>query len=258
MDIIFGEVEIYLPESIKSISMARNLLDLLEDEIVSGWVCKHCGCTESSPCPGGCSWVAPNVCSRCIAEGAPEIPESSVTQKQNIIAPPVKVSDTKKPETQGSNTTADSKSSGATVNIIHPEDLKLHSFKHDKNKMQQYKSLFFQELPDGRVVLEYHNAHYYTTKELVLRLPYPFPKRYFKKNGWSSSVKMAFKTYRRYLAETTAKTQTLQSSASGSSSEDLDPDYAFKPFGLNRLTKTSGDGEKIEQEYIDDVARVQQ
>lgn len=32
-----------------------------------------------------------------------------------------------------------------------------------------------------------------------------------------------------------------------------DPDRAFKPFGLNKLTQTSGDGEKIEQEYIDEV-----
>lgn len=31
------------------------------------WKCRKCGCTNSRACPGGCSWVAPNLCSRCVA-----------------------------------------------------------------------------------------------------------------------------------------------------------------------------------------------
>jgi len=27
--------------------------------------CMFCGCTDDHACPGGCSWVAPEVCSRC-------------------------------------------------------------------------------------------------------------------------------------------------------------------------------------------------
>lgn len=27
--------------------------------------CIYCGCTEYSPCPGGCAWVVPYVCSAC-------------------------------------------------------------------------------------------------------------------------------------------------------------------------------------------------
>jgi len=27
--------------------------------------CTGCGCTDAQSCPGGCTWVAPNVCSRC-------------------------------------------------------------------------------------------------------------------------------------------------------------------------------------------------
>lgn len=27
--------------------------------------CKHCGCTDDQACPGGCHWVAPEVCSAC-------------------------------------------------------------------------------------------------------------------------------------------------------------------------------------------------
>ncbi|MEY2161328.1 hypothetical protein [Rhodanobacter sp. FW106-PBR-LB-2-11] len=27
--------------------------------------CRVCGCTESFACPGGCSWVEPDLCSAC-------------------------------------------------------------------------------------------------------------------------------------------------------------------------------------------------
>ncbi len=28
-------------------------------------VCAVCGCTDEHACPGGCAWVAPNLCSAC-------------------------------------------------------------------------------------------------------------------------------------------------------------------------------------------------
>lgn len=31
-------------------------------------ICQHCGCTDEQPCPGGCYWVAPNICSDCAQE----------------------------------------------------------------------------------------------------------------------------------------------------------------------------------------------
>lgn len=87
--------------------------------------------------------------------------------------------------------------------VLRPDDLKLPAFEYDKAKMNSYKTIFFQELPDGRVVIEYSNAHYYTTKEAVMKIPcHPFPVKYFsKENGWSSTVEQAFKNYRKYLAE---------------------------------------------------------
>ena len=27
--------------------------------------CMGCGCTDDNPCPGGCAWVAPGICSCC-------------------------------------------------------------------------------------------------------------------------------------------------------------------------------------------------
>ncbi len=83
-----------------------------------------------------------------------------------------------------------------------PKDLKIPKFEYDKGLRRQYGLVFFTELPDGRVVIEYGMAHYYTTKEKVLQIPFPFPKKYFsKENGWSSTIEIAFKKYRRYLAE---------------------------------------------------------
>lgn len=29
-------------------------------------VCRVCGCTQHNACPGGCYWVAPNLCSVCL------------------------------------------------------------------------------------------------------------------------------------------------------------------------------------------------
>jgi hypothetical protein len=29
-------------------------------------VCRECGCTDERACPGGCSWVEPDLCSACV------------------------------------------------------------------------------------------------------------------------------------------------------------------------------------------------
>ena len=330
IQIQFGDIVMTLPKSIEAISTARDLLDMLEESIVSKWVCKHCGCTENTPCPGGCFWVAPNLCSRCAAENTPEVPEpetlrnvsvpareSAITTEQNLkgivrrdvihdspltlfppddckfknnTAPPAKVLDTLKSETQGS-TTADSHSAGATdshhgvgegekhddisqsssteqrdstqqqkqpakqktklgtpgtFGIMHPSDLKLPAFEYDKNKMQQYKTIFFQELSDGRVALDYCDSHYYATKDAVLQIPYPFPQNYFsKENGWSSSVEQAFKKYRMYLAEQEQQQQLAEpEKEKEKQTVDLD-EWKYKPF-LKTNTRTNYDGNKVE------------
>lgn len=35
------------------------------ERVASEPVCRVCGCTEDNACPGGCSWVEENLCSRC-------------------------------------------------------------------------------------------------------------------------------------------------------------------------------------------------
>ena len=31
-------------------------------------ICRVCGCTDFSPCPGGCAWVQPDLCSSCATD----------------------------------------------------------------------------------------------------------------------------------------------------------------------------------------------
>lgn len=42
---------------------ARNMPD------TSSWKCDKCGCTDTTPCEGGCAWVAENKCSKCYPPG---------------------------------------------------------------------------------------------------------------------------------------------------------------------------------------------
>ena len=32
--------------------------------------CRVCGCTDAHACPGGCYWVAPDLCSACAMKAA--------------------------------------------------------------------------------------------------------------------------------------------------------------------------------------------
>lgn len=88
--------------------------------------------------------------------------------------------------------------------VLRPEDLKIPPFQYEKSNIQHYLKISFCEIADGRVVIEYSGSKYFTTIQNVLKIPYPLPpaSKYFNKdNGWSSSIEMAFKTYRKYLAE---------------------------------------------------------
>lgn len=159
------------------------------------------------------------------------------SRKRKHIAPPAKVSEATKPETQGSKT-PDSNSGGAIDNhkverkrsagqerskaaiqlnshailqncvtprndILHPSDLKIAKFDYDLlAKTRKYKTMEVLELPDDKVVLKYGATRYYSTKEKVMQIPFPFQRGQFnKENGWSSTVEQAFKMYRKYLAE---------------------------------------------------------
>ena len=49
-----------------------------EEESLKERTCLICGCTDSKACKGGCSWLLPEVCSKCITETVPECIEALV------------------------------------------------------------------------------------------------------------------------------------------------------------------------------------
>lgn len=131
----------------------------------------------------------------------------------------------------------------AHTQIISPSDLKLPKFECEFAMMKPYKNIFFLEMPDGKVCLEYAGSHYYTTKDLVLKIPYPFPKKYFRnENGWSSTVEVAFKKYRQYLAELPQRQQVEKEKPAPESTDD----WKYKSFGLNNTRIERENYTKIE------------
>ncbi len=134
--------------------------------------------------------------------------------------------------------------------FIFPNNLKISAFEYDKTQMEQYKTILFQELPDGRVVLDYNGSRYYTMKEWVLQIPFPFPRKCFsKETGWSSSTAFAFKSYRKYLDEQEEikldKSMGLINEFKKEKKEDPD-DWKYKPFGINKTRVEKEDYTKIE------------
>lgn len=50
--------------------------------------CRYCQCTELRACPGGCSWVAPSVCSSCVENQCTDILEAAQAwARQNGVGP---------------------------------------------------------------------------------------------------------------------------------------------------------------------------
>lgn len=43
-----------------------------EQEPPKEQACKICGYTDSKACEGGCFWVLPGICSKCVTETVPE------------------------------------------------------------------------------------------------------------------------------------------------------------------------------------------
>lgn len=55
----------------------EEILERLEEALpapdTSDWTCLICGCVDDRPCPGGCRWVAENVCSACAPQNGIKI-----------------------------------------------------------------------------------------------------------------------------------------------------------------------------------------
>jgi hypothetical protein len=132
--------------------------------------------------------------------------------------------------------------------------LRIEEFDWDLKKEKSFKTIFFVELDDGRVTISYSKCRYFTTKENVLKIPYPVPKNYLKFVK-ASNHKQAVARYREYLHLQDKKKTSSDSvrvldsrpAPLGDRKSKEDPDRAYKPM-LNGAfsTKTDYDGSKLE------------
>lgn len=86
--------------------------------------------------------------------------------------------------------------------IKDPNGLLIPKFKYDpaqEKKIDQYTNMFVVELPDGRAMIRYNEAHYYTTQEKVMQIPYLANKKYFHDKGISTTTQICLRAYRQHL-----------------------------------------------------------
>ncbi len=82
------------------------------------------------------------------------------------------------------------------------ETLFIPHFDYDlsqRKEIKGYTNIGVVETPDGKAMIDYKKVHYYTTKEKILKIPYPIPRGYFKDMKISSVALTCVRAYRDYL-----------------------------------------------------------
>lgn len=169
VSVVFGKVDLRLPKKKESINSVRKLLDLLEHEI-QGHV-RATTYTQTHQDAPGRSEPALNV-------------------------PMVQIGAVRQPDAQGA--IEESELKGIPVQ---PKTgfLLVPKFDWDKSKEKHYRTIFFFEHEDGRVMIWYANNRVFTTKESVMAIPFPIPYKYVLPVGLPVNKRTAIRQYREYL-----------------------------------------------------------
>jgi hypothetical protein len=110
---------------------------------------------------------------------------------------------------------------------ITKEDIFIDKFEYDptqKKEINGYSNYSVVELPDGRAMI-YSNrngSHYYTTKEMVLKMPYPVPVSYFIGTGLSTVAISCIRAYRHYLEHSNGGDGSIVGDTGGTSQSEQD------------------------------------
>ncbi len=124
-------------------------------------------------------------------------------------------------------------------------DIVVPRFEWERGCEKNYKRLSFIELPDGRVMLGYMSARVFTTKEKMLRLPFPLPAGYLRIAGMATNQITAVRQYQEYLS--TVKGSVLPGELATVPQQDIkDPDAPFKPRLSGVINTHPGEDEKVE------------
>lgn len=78
-------------------------------------------------------------------------------------------------------------------------DLLISKFPYDSKLEKKYETISIFEESNGKVALTYNRYKIYTTKEKIMRLPFPVPKGIVSESPWQ--VRTAIRKYRKYIEE---------------------------------------------------------
>ena len=120
----------------------------------------------------------------------------------------------------------------APVPNILKQDILFPRFKYDhslRKSIPDYKNTWYVELQDGRVVLGYGESSYYTTKESVMKIPFPVPYGYFKESEISTTAITCLRAYRQTFAKSLIKTAFCEKA--GKNEDEIDLRDEEKPEG---------------------------
>lgn len=123
------------------------------------------------------------------------------------------------------------------------DDLLIPRFSWDKKDERTYKRLIFAELPDGKVMLNYIGGRVFSTKEKILRIPYPVPNAYLIRMGITNNHSTAIRLYREYL-DSVRVPNPGQCSQGDRKGED-DPDEVFKPMLKGAFSTRPGKEDRV-------------
>lgn len=238
--ICFNKIKIYVPRTVADISLARKLLDMLDEDIrepqnkpqnekSNQSICPYCGGEEKYP--GAHVHVVPL---RELMPGSSHTsflyPQDDQTQRQLIESTP---------NTQDLASVPIQEVMDAPQIDAKPVNFFIPKFKWDKTKEKSYRTIFFFEHDDGsRVMIFYLNSRIFTTKEAVMILPYPVPYNYAPLRAIQNSKRTALKFYREYLAkQTEAEEARRQEVPNAVSEEEQKEAEAAKEVEDKRLEK---------------------
>ncbi len=186
--IVFGSVELSLPKSKVWITKVRKLLDMLEEDISDEPSKEDKKVTNLSQ--------EESTLLRGMVERPTNVLGHAGLNKSDFMC--------KAPD--GGEDRPLSETGAGKENAIqtlphHPEAAfkLIPKFEWDKSKEKNYRTIFFFEHDDGKVMISYFNFKTFTTKEAVLSIPFPVPYRYTPLGIFTGNRRAAIRLYREYL-----------------------------------------------------------
>lgn len=207
ISIVMGVISMSFPNNAVSIKRMRKLLDVFEDYTDPG-ARPHQDMLDLAvqavkDVQGGVKVQTP-------IESPPDNSCASTQKGTNISQPeakPISTGERGQVDTQTSNQAENPAERKDEAIASIPEELSspkfelIPKFAWDKTKEKSYRTIFFIELEDGRVMISYFSSKVFTTKEAIMAIPFPIPRIYAPLMNLNTNPRTAVRQYREYLAK---------------------------------------------------------